>query len=244
MYNLIVAHSEQSYRKALLNVLPGSFSCLSEFGNASDFEKMSPDIVYDIILMQHNLPGGDTLITLQQIAIATPRPLILILCDSDDEIDRIVALELGADDCVAKSCSPREISARVRALIRRRAEVKFDYANHSEEIEKKDSVVVVKFGGWTLDQVARRLSSPSGAIVALTAVEYNILTDLIAHPGIARNRLDLRGMIHNKNKEPFDIRSMDVLVSRLRKKLSEHDPKTLIETVRGFGYRFTEDVAY
>jgi DNA-binding response OmpR family regulator len=166
--------------------------------------------------------------------------LVLVRSETDDEIDRIVALELGADDCVHSSCGPRELRARVSALLRRYQKISSTTPN-IPVANKADSGDELSHAGWILNRSRCQLSSPTGDVVYLTSSEFEILSVLFREPGVIKDRLSLRNIAGNN--EEYDLRTLDVFISRLRKKLSQHGGRDLIKTIRGRGYRLSESTS-
>ncbi len=188
----------------------------------------------DLLILDIMLPGKDGLAICREIRETSHIP-ILMLTAMGEETDRIVGLEMGADDYLAKPFSPRELLARVRALLRR--------ANFQKTpAGRKNSGRVRRFAGWTLDLGRRRLEAPDGMLVGLTSGEFEMLVAFVEHPQRILTRDQLLDLTRGRDSSPFD-RSIDVQVSRLRRKI-EPDPKTpsMIVTVRGDGYEFTQPV--
>jgi two-component system OmpR family response regulator len=153
---------------------------------------------------------------------------IVMLTAMGEETDRIVGLELGADDYVSKPFNPRELLARIRAVLRR--------ANANTDIAKQPPTKAIRFAGWTLETGRRRLLNPDGAEVALTGGEYELLQVLVERPNRVLTRDMLMDLLRGRQAGPFD-RAIDVAVSRLRRKLEDDGRNpNLIKTVRGGGY--------
>ena len=184
----------------------------------------------DLVLLDINLPGEDGLDLTRFIRANSDVGIILVTGRTDD-VDRIVGLEIGADDYITKPFNPRELLARVKTLLRRTT-VRAPSAFESKA-----------FAGWRFDTRSRRLVSPAGNKVALTRAEFELLNALIAHPGTVLTRERLLGCITHRSWDPGD-RTVDVLVRRLRQKL-EIDPQSpeLIITVHGEGYMFAAEVS-
>ncbi len=146
-----------------------------------------------------------------------------------EETDRIVGLELGADDYVPKPFNPRELLARIRAVLRRTS-------GEGTERSKAPPPRLIRFAGWTLEPARRRLIDPEGAEVTLTGGEYELLSILVERPNRVLTRDMLMDLLHGRQAGPFD-RAIDVAVSRLRRKLDDDGRNpSLIKTVRGGGY--------
>src|SRR5215813_9113164 len=189
---------------------------------------------YDLIILDVMLPGLSGFDVLKQLREAGSRTPVLMLTARGDDVDRIVGLDLGADDYLPKPFNPRELLARIKAVMRRAAGLP---ASDPAERGK-----VLRFAGWTLDLGRRRLESPSGDAIELSTGEFELLVAFAERPQRVLNRDQLLTLARGRAAVPFD-RSIDVQVSRLRRKI-ESDPKSpqIITTVRGGGYVFTPTV--
>lgn len=187
-------------------------------------ERESPDLV----LLDINLPGEDGLYLTRQLRAKLDVGIILVTGRTDD-VDRIVGLELGADDYVTKPFNQRELLARVKNLLRRTS------ATPQEDESPK------RFAGWVFDMQRRRLTAPDDRAVSLTRAEFELLAAFVRHPGVVMSRERLTSHVTHRDWDPYD-RTIDVLVRRLRRKI-ERDPKVpdLIITVHGEGYVFVSD---
>ncbi len=182
----------------------------------------------DIIVMDLMMPGEDGLALTRRVKAAREVPVIMLSARGED-IDRIVGLEVGADDYLAKPFNPRELLARIRAVLRRgSATAKAD----------QEGGEVVRFGPFVLDLAAQGLSR-EGQDIPLTQAEFTLLKLFVEHPGRALSRDQIMDWLKGYERDPFD-RSIDVRVTRLRKKL-EDDPASpvYIKTVWGQGYLFS-----
>ncbi len=203
--------------------------------SVNDAEAMDHAIArehYDLLVLDLMLPGEDGLSICRRMRNTHPELAIIMLTAKGEEIDRIVGLEMGADDYLPKPFNPRELVARINAVLRRRATV---VPGAPAEVPE-----VVNFGGWSLD-LGRRLLSREGEEQTLTTGEFGLLKVLAEHPRqpLSRDRLSELG--RGREYGAFD-RAIDVQISRLRK-LIEADPANPrhIQTVRGFGYVFIPD---
>lgn len=176
----------------------------------------------DLILLDVMMPGEDGLAVLRRMD-GPNRPGIIVLSAMGDDDDRIEGLELGADDYLAKPCNPRELLARIRAVLRRR-----------HEGQKAPPARNQRFGGWTLDVIRRRLTHRTAAMAQLTDAEFRVLSALINAPRSVLSRDQLLDAAYGDTADIFD-RAIDVTISRLRRKL---DPENVIRTVRNEGYMF------
>jgi DNA-binding response OmpR family regulator len=184
----------------------------------------------DIILLDLVLPGGEDGLSLAREVRSRSDIPIIMLTGRDDVVDRIVGLEIGADDYIPKPFHLREVLARLRTVLRRRQPAAAVRAEASEAIH---------FDGWRLDLGRRQLITAEGTEIALTTGEFDMLAALARHPGRVLSRDLLMDLTHGRSLEAFD-RTVDAQIARLRKKI-EPDPKqpTLIKSVRGIGYVFT-----
>ncbi len=188
----------------------------------------------DLLILDLMLPGTSGLEICRELRAKSNMP-ILVLTAMGDQTDRIVGLEMGADDYLAKPFSPRELLARIRAILRR-------VGPPTQAGAVLSPPKMMKFSGWKLDLGRRRLEAPDGVIVDLTTGEYELLMAFAEHPQRVMTRNQLLDLARGRDATPFD-RSIDVQVSRIRRKI-EADPKSpsMIITVRGDGYMFTPDV--
>ncbi|MBL4614912.1 MAG: response regulator [Magnetovibrio sp.] len=199
----------------------------------------------DLIVLDLMLPGEDGLTLTRNLragrsayqSVRGSDVPIIMLTAMGEETDRIIGLEMGADDYLAKPFNPRELLARIKAVLRR-----FDTLPTLLS-PPEDEASLHSFAGWTLNIQARMLANPKGEAVDISGGEFELLQVFVTHPGRVLNRDQLLDMARGRDAQPFD-RSIDVQVSRLRKKI-EPDPKKpeLIKTVRGGGYMFTPSVS-
>jgi len=176
------------------------------------------------------LPGEDGLSLCRRLRTTSTVP-VLMLTAKAEEIDRIVGLEIGADDYLGKPFNPRELLARIRAILRR-----------GSGAEDETGVRRLHFLDWTLDVSLRQLVSPEGARIAVTGAEFDLLHALCLRPGRVLSRDQLLDLTQGRAAGPFE-RSIDVLISRIRQKI-ERDPRSpeIIRTIRSGGYLFTPEV--
>jgi two-component system, OmpR family, response regulator len=188
----------------------------------------------DLIILDLMLPGDDGLTLCKKVRETSAMPIIM-LSAIGQETDRIIGLEMGADDYLPKPFNERELLARVKAIFRRTA---------GPQEAPSDKTGNYKFAGWTLDTATRCLLSPEDVEVSVSAGEYSLLLAFVESPQRVLSRDHLLDITKNREAGPFD-RSIDVQISRLRHKIEE-DPKApvLIKTVRGGGYLFTANVEH
>ena len=187
----------------------------------------------DLVILDLRLPGGEDGLSLaRQLRAESDIPLIM-LTGRSDSVDKIVGLEIGADDYVTKPFDRRELLARIRSVLRR--------SSYKKEESATAGVAnsVLHFSGWALDLSRHELVSPDGDQVELTSYEFQLLAALARQPAQVLSRDQILELIADRDWQPFD-RSIDVLVGKLRRKLKD-DPKNpnLVKTIRGVGYMFT-----
>ncbi len=189
---------------------------------------------YDLVLLDLNLPGEDGLSICRRLRRESTVPIVIVTAQGED-VDKIVGLEMGADDYVAKPFNPRELLARIRAVLRRVVGVRPDNPETARQI--------YRFSGWRVDVTAREVIAPSGSRVAMTAAEFDLLYALCEHPNRVLTRDQLIGLTHGPVEGPQE-RSIDTLISRLRQKM-ENDLRSprMIQTVRSEGYMFSAQVS-
>jgi len=188
---------------------------------------------YDLVILDLMLPGMGGLDVLRRVRTHSPVP-VLILTARGEDLDRILGLEMGADDYLAKPFNPRELLARINAVLRRQAA--------AQTISTIHGATALTFAGWRIDFRLRELRNPAGARVAMTSAEFDLLRALCERPGRVLSRDSLLDLTQGRNAGSFE-RSIDVLISRIRRKI-EPDPQdaTMIKTVRSGGYIFTPAV--
>jgi two-component system, OmpR family, response regulator len=187
----------------------------------------------DLIVLDVMLPGEDGLTLCRDVRARSAIPIIMLTARGE-ETDRVVGLEMGADDYLAKPFSPRELLARIKSVLRR--------ARTLPDNLQPEAARRISFGGWTLDIATRNLLSPAGVVVALSGTEFKLLRIFLAHPDRVLNRDQLIDLMLSRDASPFD-RSIDVQVSRLRHRLNDDAKEpAIIKTVRGEGYVFAVTV--
>lgn len=207
---------------------------VSVAGHGGEMDRLLGDRRVDLIILDLMLPGEDGLSLCRRIRMTSQVPIIMLTARSED-IDRIIGLEMGADDYLAKPFNPRELLARIRAVLRR-GPITGPISGGMQR--------TMTFAGWELDCSLRQLRDPNGTQINITGAEFDLLHAFCEHSGRVLTRDQLLDLTRGHVAGPFD-RSVDVLVSRLRQKI-EHNSRSpvLIQTIRSGGYRFTPKVEH
>ena len=228
---ILLVDDEQALREPLAAYLGKQGFTVREAESAAKARSMLQDEPADLVLLDIMMPGEDGLSLCRHLVETRSLPVILLTARGE-ATDRIVGLEIGADDYVVKPFEPRELVARIRSVLRRSAR-----AEAMPAIERDYG-----FEGWRLDPLKRRLTDPEGAVVAISSAEFRLLKAFLDHPRQVLDRDRLLDMVQGREAHLFD-RSVDNAISRLRRKVEPDrtDPQ-LILTVRGGGYMLAADV--
>jgi len=228
--HILVVDDDREIRDLLSRFLGRHGYRVTAAGDGKAMRRAIADWKIDLIILDLMLPGEDGLALCRELRARSRLPVIMLTV-MGEEMDRIVGLEMGADDYLAKPFNPRELLARMKAVLRR--------AQGAPAVPKDGGPRVLRFAGWKLDIGRRRLDSANGLVVDLTAGEFDLLVAFAEHPQRVLSRDQLLDLAHGRAEAPFD-RSVDMQVSRLRRKLEVNpDEPQLIKTVRGGGYVFT-----
>jgi two-component system, OmpR family, response regulator len=235
--HLLIVDDDREIRELLSKFLRKHGFRVSVAIDGREMRKALADRAIDLVVLDLMLPGEDGLSLCRRLRSESNIPVIMLTA-MGEETDRIVGLEIGADDYLAKPFNPRELLARIKAVLRRAGAS----AVHAARAAGEPSAARAHFDGWTLDVGKRELISPSGVLVPMSSGEFALLAAFVAHPQRVLSRDQLLDLARGRDAQPFD-RSIDVQVSRLRRKI-ENDPRepALIKTVRGGGYLFAPKV--
>lgn len=228
---VLIVDDEPAIRRAIRPPLVELGFQIFEASRGEEALQMLHAAPVDVVLLDINMPGLGGIETLRRIRTFAPRLPVLMLTVRDGEEDKVEALELGADDYVTKPFYPRELLARVRNVLAR-SPASHDYRGEPD----------LRLRGWLVYRDNRKVvEDATGRDAKLTAAEFDLLMILAAAPGRLFEREDLAAAVGDK-RPGHGVRSVDVLVSRLRSKLADEGEDRLIETVRGFGYRLVPGV--
>jgi two-component system, OmpR family, response regulator len=232
--HVLAVDDDPSVRQMIADYLGDNDIETTVIGTGRDIAQALARETIDLVILDLKLPGEDGMQIARELRAESDIPIIM-LTGRKDEADRVMGLELGADDYLTKPFSPRELLARIRALLRR-SRAQETVADGLARIR------AYRFAGWELNVRLRRLKSPRGEIVPTPNSEFNLLVAFLAAPQRVLSREQLLELSRLHNDEVYD-RSVDVLVGRLRKKIeSKGDRAQLIRTERGAGYVFTAAV--
>ena len=232
--HIVVVDDEPEIRETLEEYLGMQGFAVTTASGGPDLRRAIAAGAVDLVLLDLNMPGEDGLSLTRYLRQETRVGIILVTA-AGESIDRVVGLEMGADDYVPKPFDLRELLARVRSVLRRLQ------VRSAAPAEKAEPAGLVAFGSCRLDLAGQRLFAADGSELAITAMEFDLLRTFARHPRQVLSRDRLLDLAHNRDWDPFD-RSIDVRITRLRRKI-EADPAKpqVIKTVRGAGYMFVPD---
>lgn len=230
--HILVVDDARDIRDPLQRYLKEAGYRVTSADSAAAARRVLKSSAIDLVVLDIMMPGEDGLSLCRSLREGDSIPVILLTARGED-IDRIVGLEMGADDYVAKPFNPRELLARIAAVLRR--------ANALPRLSKTPLAERIRFDRWILDVSQRELVDEKGVAMPLSAGEFRLLTTLIERPKMSLTREQLLDLTQGRDAEAFD-RSIDNAVSRLRKKIEE-DPRNprIIKTVWGGGYMFAAE---
>jgi len=231
--NILVVEDDRETRTLIAKYLRSNACNVTTANDGREMARAMADQRVDLLVLDVMLPGEDGLSLCRTIRSESQVPIIMLTARGED-VDRIVGLEMGADDYLAKPFNPRELLARINAVLRRQAT--------AQTLSASNGATAHTFAGWRIDFRLRELRNPAGARVAVTSAEFDLLRVFCERPGRVLSRESLLDLTQGRNAGSFE-RSIDVLVSRIRRKI-ESDPQdaTMIKTVRSGGYMFTPTV--
>jgi|AGTN01.1.fsa_nt_gi Response regulators consisting of a CheY-like receiver domain and a winged-helix DNA-binding domain len=236
--HILVVDDDREIRDLLARFLAKHGLRVTTAKDGAEMDKALDDWAIDLVVLDLMMPGEDGLSLTRRLRGQGAAIPIIMLTAMGEDTDRIVGLEVGADDYMPKPFNPRELLARIKAVLRR-AQVP-----QAQRQEPAGGGTRYRFLGWSLDIATRDLTSPDGVVLTLSAGEFDLLQAFVEHPRRVLSRDQLLDFARGRQAIPFD-RSIDIQVSRLRRKLNDDakEPQ-LIKTVRGGGYLFTPEVEH
>jgi len=235
--HILVVDDDRDIRELIVDYLLKSGYRATGAANGKEMRVVLDKQAVDLVVLDIMMPGDDGLTLCRQLRSGQHKDLpILMLTARHDDMDRILGLEMGADDYVVKPFVARELLARIKAIMRR-------FRTLPPNLQVTEAGRIIAFGDWQLDTSARHLLDPTGTIVALSGAEYRLLRVFVDHPQRVLTRDQLLNFTQGRDAELFE-RSIDLLVSRVRQRLNE-DARTplYIKTVRSEGYVFSMPVS-
>ncbi|MEM9104122.1 MAG: response regulator [Pseudomonadota bacterium] len=230
-YHLLVCDDELDVREMVHEYLCKRGFSVSKAASSEELRGVLAGTQIDLIILDINMPREDGLTTLRALRIDDQTPVIMLTA-AGEVVDRIIGLEMGADDYLGKPVDLRELEARIKAVLRRRA---------AEPPKQESRAGTAQFGDYLLDIEAAKMHGPDGEEVPLTAMEFNLLKAFSDNRGRVLNRDQILEQAHDRSWDPFD-RSIDIRISRLRRKIEKNPAKpAIIKTVRGIGYIYDPD---
>src|SRR3954449_12207964 len=228
--NILVVEDDRETRALIARYLRSNACNVTTATDGREMVRTLTDHRFDLVILDVMLPGEDGLTLCRKVRAQSQTPIIMLTARGED-VDRILGLEMGADDYLAKPFNPRELLARINAVLRRQA-IAFTAS-------ATEGATALTFAGWRIDLRLRELRNPEGARVAMTSAEFDLLRTFCERPGRVLSRDSLLDLTQGRSTGSFE-RSIDVLVSRIRRKVEPNpaDP-TMIKTVRSGGYLFT-----
>lgn len=234
MHHILVVDDNQEIRDLLGRILRKHDLKVSTARDGYEMRECLKNGPVDLIVLDLMLPGDDGMKLCRELRVGSAVPIIM-LSAMGEETDRIVGLEMGADDYMTKPFSPRELLSRIKAVLRRTGAAD----GHPKQPASADRIM--RFAGWTVGLVRRELRSPDDVLVDLTGGEYDLLVAFLENPHHTLSRDRLLDITRNRAALPFD-RAIDIQVSRLRRKIEAGPEQSMIKTVRGVGYVFSGPV--
>ena len=222
---ILVVDDDPDLRKLMTGFLAGHGYRVAEAQDVADMRRVIDVQRPDLVILDVMMPGEDGLSAARRLA-AEDGPAVIMLSALGGDTDRIIGLEVGADDYLAKPCNPRELLARVRAVLRRLQQ---------DDPGERESGECYQFAGWRLDVVRRDLRDPTGIFINLSDGEFALLRRFVENPQRVLSRDQLLDLAGGRSSELID-RAIDSQISRLRRKLNERAEAELIRTVRNEGY--------
>ena len=226
--HLVIVDDEEDLREAVADYLRAEGYTVSEASGAPELDAIMRERPVDLVVLDVNMPGEDGFSIARRLRAAGPIGIIMLTAKRDT-VDRVVGIELGADDYLTKPFELRELLARVRGLLRRLLAAPLPSATLGRE---------VRFGRCLLNLDTRKLYNLEGKELPLTAMEFDLLQALAGRPNRVLSRDQLLELAHHRGEEPFE-RSIDMRIVRLRRKIEPNPTKPqVIKTIRGAGYMF------
>ncbi|MBE0532238.1 MAG: response regulator [Rhodospirillales bacterium] len=240
--HIAVVDDDREIRDLLTGFLVGNGYCATTATDARAMDRALAEKRIHLVVLDIMMPGEDGLSVCRRLRAASGPPVIL-LSARGEEIDRILGLEMGADDYLSKPFNPRELLVRAKAVLRRYPTGEEASMVPSSLREATSDPTVFLFSGWRFDPTSRALTAPDGLLLSLTKGESDLLAMFASRPRHVLSREQLMGLARTDRDQPFD-RAVDLQIHRLRRKIEGGaDSSSLIRTIPGGGYMFTPNVS-
>ncbi|MBA8818229.1 DNA-binding response regulator [Ochrobactrum sp. P6BS-III] len=230
--HILIVDDDPEIRSLLSRYISEQGFRVSVAGDRRECEKRLTETNPNLIVLDVMLPDGSGLDICRRLRDREPSIPVILLTALKEDVDRIIGLEIGADDYLGKPFNPRELTARIKAVLRRSQHV---------ASTTSDDVTIFHFGDFSLDPQLRKVVKQDGAQIELTAAEFDLLKVFVERPGRLLSRDQLLDFTQGRGRGPLD-RSIDVLMSRLRRKLDDSQAGDIFKTVRNGGYQLTVPV--
>lgn len=227
--HILIVDDDPEIRSLLSRYISQQGFRVSVAGDRRECDRRLAETNPDLVVLDVMLPDGSGLDICRRLHDHPPSIPVILLTALKEDVDRIIGLEIGADDYLGKPFNPRELVARIKAVLRRTQHI---------PLAPMNEVTVFQFDDMTLDPQLRRVTKPDGMEIDLTAAEFDLLKVFVERPGRLLSRDQLLDFTQGRSRGPLD-RSIDVLMSRLRRKLENERTGNLFKTVRNGGYQFT-----
>lgn len=228
---ILIVEDEAVTRNTLKSVFEAEGYDVFQASDGNEMNEILEEQEIHLVIMDINLPGKNGLMLARELRENTNIAL-MFLTGRDNEVDKILGLEIGADDYITKPFNPRELTIRARNLLQR------TMAESDKAVKEQSDVELYRFNGWTLDVNSRSLINPNGHIIKLPRSEFRALLHFCENPGKIQTREDLLKRMTGRELKPHD-RTVDVTIRRIRKHFEDVDPNSeIIVTIHGEGYRF------
>ena len=245
---VLVVDDDAGIRDAMTEYFSNHGFIVESAANGEELDHLLPKRDWDVIVLDVMMPGEDGLSILKRLQSAGNAPAIIIQSAMGSDTDRIVGLEMGAEDYLPKPANPRELLARIRTVLRRVRRTGVTSSEHPSGPTSRETpgamsaTPVYVFSGWTVDIVNRVVTDPEDTLITLSDSEFRLLRAFLEHPRRVLTRDQLLYFAHGDDADSFD-RAIDVQISRLRRKLDKQGQFDLIRTVRNEGYLFNHQVS-
>jgi two-component system OmpR family response regulator len=229
--HILVVDDDVEIRNLLAKYLASQDFRVSVAADLKSFRKLMASSSINLAVLDVMLPDGSGLDMCRDLRSQKSTLPIILLTARTEDVDRIIGLEFGADDYLGKPFNPRELVARIRAVLRRQQELAAAPGDNQ----------IYRFSGFEVETFRRRVVNASREDIDLTGAEFDLLHALLSRPGRVLSREQLLDLTGGRNSDPFD-RSIDVLMSRIRRKLRDNGSDDVVKTVRNGGYQFSAPV--